>query len=224
MTGGPFFPIFDRLPPDLPIFPLTGVLLLPRGLLPLNIFEPRYLAMVDAALATDRLIGMVQPVTPGGPGVEGAVAAPPVYRTGCAGRVTSFDETDDGRYLITLTGVCRFHLGRESLAEGGYRMVEAGWSDFAADFDADELTVDRERLAAALNAFFKHHGISADWAAIGEAPDERLITSLAMICPFEPSEKQALLEAPTLADRAEMMVSLVEMAVLSRDGDHPARH
>ncbi len=221
MTG-PFTTEFDELPPSLPIFPLNGVLLLPRGVLPLNIFEPRYLSMVDAALSGHRLIGMVQPTdAESGHSPQGQ---PPIYRTACSGRITSFDETEDGRYLITLTGVCRFHITGETLANGGYRVADADWSAFAGDYGDCPVDLDRKRLAAALGAYFHQHEISADWEAIDETPDERLITSLSMICPFGPTEKQALLEAPTLAERAEMMMSLVEMAVHSPNGDTPARH
>lgn len=220
--SGPFTINFNELPDSLPIFPLSGVLLLPRGSLPLNIFEPRFLSMVDAALAADRLIGMVQPIdAAGGHSPQGE---PPVYRTGCAGRITSFDETDDGRYLITLTGLCRFHITGETLTNGGFRRAEIDWSPFAGDYDQPPVSLDRDRLAEALDAYFHQHEISADWEAIEETPDERLITSLSMICPFDPTEKQALLEAPTLEDRAEMMISLVEMAIHAPGGDAPARH
>lgn len=218
----PFTTPFDELPSSLPVFPLNGVLLLPRGVLPLNIFEPRYLAMVDAALAGSRLIGMVQPTdADAGHSPQGE---PAIYRIGCAGRITSFDETDDGRYLIALTGVCRFRVTGESLSNRGYRIAEADWSAFAGDYDEAPVALDRERLTTALGAYFRQHEISADWEAIDETPDERLVTSLSMICPFAPTEKQALLEAPTLAERAEMMMSLVEMAVHSPNGDTPARH
>ncbi|NNG03829.1 MAG: peptidase S16 [Inquilinus sp.] len=223
MSFGPFIPAFEQLPGSLPVFPLTGVLLLPRGHLPLNIFEPRYIAMIDAALATDRLVGMVQPCDP--EGGESPAGQPALYRTACAGRITSFDETEDGRYLITLTGICRFHILGDTLANAGYRRAEADWSAFADDYREQPLRFDRQRLTTALDAFFRQHGISADWDALEETPDERLVTSLSMICPFEPTEKQALLEAPTLAARAEMMVSLVEMAVFScDDGQKRARH
>ncbi|MEO3435381.1 LON peptidase substrate-binding domain-containing protein [Inquilinus sp. CAU 1745] len=215
MSQSPFFPTFDRLSPSIPIFPLAGVLLLPRGLLPLNIFEPRYIAMVDDALSSDRMIGMVQPTTP-----DSGAAAPEIYPLGCAGRITSFDETDDGRYLITLTGICRFHAGAELATTRGYRRVESDWSAFRDDMKGCDMEgggcgLDRARLDAALGVYFRRHGISANWEAIKDTPDERLVTSLAMICPFDPPEKQALLEAPTPADRAELVVSLIEMAVLT---------
>lgn len=209
------------LPAILPIFPLTGVLLLPRGRLPLNIFEPRYLAMTRHALASDRLIGMVQPSDPGASGGN-----PPVYPTGCAGRITSFSETEDGRFLITLTGTCRFRIREELPLLEGYRRVVPEWREFVHDLDSEEEPgFDRERLMRGLKAYFVQHKISADWEAIGSVPGERLITSVAMICPFEPSEKQALLEAPDLGERARLLMAIVEMAVLNRPSDGTgARH
>ena len=209
------------LPSILPIFPLTGVLLLPRGRLPLNIFEPRYLAMTRDALAGERLIGMVQPSDP-----QAAGDNPPVYPTGCAGRITSFSETDDGRFLITLTGISRFHIREELPLLEGYRRVVPEWRDFAGDLAGDdEPSFDRERLLRGLRAYFQHHRIEADWDAITSVPGERLVTSIAMICPFEPSEKQALLEAPDLGERAQLLTAIVEMAALNPPHDGPgARH
>jgi Lon protease-like protein len=221
MAGTSFTPSYAELPTTLPIFPLTGVLLLPRGKLPLNIFEPRYLNMTRDALAGARLIGMVQPSAE-----EPGNDAPPVYGTGCAGRITSFNETEDGRFLITLTGVCRFDIQEEVETTRGYRRVVPGWTRFKSDLaEAGEAAVDRPRLLNGLQAFFKLHSITADWEAITSTPDERLVTSLAMICPFAPSEKQALLEATDLTERSRVMTALIEMAVLRRpaDGD-AARH
>jgi uncharacterized protein len=212
----------DQLPETLPIFPLPGVLLLPRGKLPLRIFEPRYLAMTNDAIAGERLIGMIQPTDP----AASLAGAPAVYRTGCAGRITAFSETDDGHSLITLTGVARFDVGDELPPRQGYRRVRAEWSRYAADLEEDDSALpDRDRLLTMLKSYFKLHGLSADWDAIRQTPDERLVTSLAMICPFEPSEKQALLEAPNLAERARLMTAIIEMAVLNgpKDGDG-ARH
>lgn len=204
----------------IPIFPLSGVLLLPRGLLPLNIFEPRYINLVDDALSSDRLIGMVQPRDE-----RAAGPAPRVYPTGCAGRISSFDETDDGRYLITLTGVCRFRLDSELPIERGYRRVRADWHPFAGDLlEETDPGLDRERLLAKLGEYLDRHGMAANWEAIKQASDERLVTSLAMICPFEACEKQALLEAGTLAERAALLTTLIEMAVLAREADDGARH
>jgi Lon protease-like protein len=221
MSPNPFDPTFDQLPEILPIFPLTGVLLLPRGKLPLNVFEPRYLAMTEDALAGNRMIGIIQPSDP-----LSRASVPPVYPIGCAGRITSFSETDDGRYLITLTGVCRFETVRELPIVRGYRRVDVSWERFAADLEeSGPALFDRARLVEGLKTYFKIQGISANWDAIDSTPDERLVTSLAMICPFEPSEKQALLECGSLSERANMMVAIIEMSVLDkRGGDTMARH
>jgi Lon protease-like protein len=209
------------LPITLPIFPLPGVLLLPHGRLPLRIFEPRYLAMTRDALAGERLIGMVQPNDP-----VVSDANPPVYPIGCAGRITSFTETDDGLFLITLTGISRFRIREELPLLEGYRRVVPEWTDFARDLEADENSgFDRDRLIRGLKGFFQHHQISADWDAIASTPVDRLVTSIAMMCPFDPSEKQALLEASDLDDRARLLTAIVEMAVLNRSSDGAAaRH
>jgi uncharacterized protein len=206
----------------LPIFPLAGVLLLPRGRLPLNIFEPRYLAMTRDALAGDRLIGMVQPSDPNQP----LSGNPPVYPTGCAGRITSFSETDDGRFLITLTGLCRFRIREELPLLSGYRRVVPQWEPFANDLrNPREPKFDRERLMRGLRAYFDKHQIKAEWDALGSVPAERLVTSIAMVCPFEPSEQQALLEAGDLEERAKLLTAIVEMAVMESPGDGPSiRH
>ena len=206
-----------RLPPQLPVFPLTGVLLLPRGRLPLNIFEKRYLAMFDDALAGDRLIGMIQPSDP-----APSDANPALFRVGCAGRITSFSESGDGRYLVALDGVSRFRITEELPLQRGYRRVLADWSSFTMDLTEEELALDRHRLIELLQAYFRQQQLSANWDAIGQAPDERLLTSLAMICPFQPSEKQALLEAGCLSDRARLMMGLLEIAIAGHGEDgHP---
>jgi Lon protease-like protein len=195
-----------QLPASLPVFPLSGVLLLPRGRLPLNVFEPRYLAMIDDALAGDRLIGMIQPAVEGAEGE----ANPALHRVGCVGRITSFAE-DGRRYLITLTGVCRFAVVSELATMRGYRRVVPDWSDFAGDYiSAHGSLPDRPRLVAGLKGYFKRHDLAADWTAIEKADDERLVTSLAMICPFPAVDKQVLLEAPSLAVRAQLLTGLVE--------------
>ena len=212
-----FNPAFRDLPAVLPIFPLSGVLLLPRGRLPLNIFEPRYLAMIDDALKGDRMIGMLQPRGPG--------ETPPVFDTGCAGRIVSYDETEDGRYLIVLAGLCRFTVADEFPVERGYRRVQANWSRFRGDLDEEDCPdLDRSRLVSLLQVYFQRQGLSANWEAIEGTPDERLLTSLAMICPFEPPEKQALLEAPDLAERAEIMIKILAMAVADDPDSDRSRH
>lgn len=208
MSQNPFDLPHDQLPETIPVFPLTGVLLLPRGKLPLNIFEPRYLNMVQDALASNRLIGMIQP-RDGGMGNH-----PPLYDIGCVGRITSFSETDDGRFLITLTGISRFRIAGEVPTTRGYRRIIADWSAFATDLDEDApCDLDRTSLDGTLRAYFKQQGISANWDSIAQAPLDRLITSLAMICPFDAPEKQALLESPDLNARAKLLLALVEMAV-----------
>jgi len=201
------------LPDTLPIFPLTGVLLLPRGRLPLNIFEPRYLAMTRDALGGERLIGMVQPSDPQDDNRGGGGPNPPVYPVGCAGRVTQFSETDDGRYLLTLTGVSRFRIREELPLLDGYRRVVPDWQPFAHDRERPgKPEFDRERLIRGLRSYFVQRQIQADFEAIEKAPGEYLVTSLAMACPFAPSEKQALLEAVDPDERARLLTTLVEMA------------
>jgi Lon protease-like protein len=211
-AGGP-------LPAVLPIFPLTGVLLLPRGRLPLNVFEPRYLAMIRDALGGDRLIGMVQPCEPQddnrGPRGPATPVNPPVYPVGCAGRITQFAENDDGRFMITLTGISRFRIKDELPLLSGYRRVVPDWQQFADDREmpaAPEL--DRARLIRGLQSFFTQRHLSVDWSAVEKAPSEHLVTSLAMACPFAPSEKQALLEAADPDARAQLLTTLVEMAAI----------
>ena len=213
-----FDPTVDDLPGDLPIFPLTGVLLLPRAQLPLNIFEPRYLNMVSDALGDGRMIGMIQPKVPGDEAEN-----PDVYPIGCAGRITQFEETEDGRFIITLRGIARFRTTEELPIRDGYRRVEADWTAYHGDVGEPEGEVDRTRLFVSLKPYFQAREIDANWDAIHDTPSERLINSLAMICPFEPLEKQALLEAATLADRLEVLTSLVEMAVLETTHEDAGR-
>jgi len=208
MTRGAFRPDFDDLPRVVPIFPLPGVLLLPGGRLPLNIFEPRYLAMVRDALSGERTIGMIQPCAE-----APDVGAARVYETGCAGRITAFSETDDGRYLITLTGAIRFDVERELPPIEGYRRVVADYGRFRGDLEEEASEIDRERFLETLGCYFEANGIEGDWKAIEEAGDAALVTSMAMICPFAAPEKQALLEAMSLPERARTMTAIMEMAV-----------
>jgi Lon protease-like protein len=209
----PFHPRLADLPPQIAVFPLTGALLLPQGRLPLNIFEPRYLAMTLDSLAAGRMFGMVQPDAK----APKQQAGPGLYRIGCLGRLSSFSETDDGRLLITLTGVTRFRIAEElPLAAGGYRRVRADYADFAADLMVDEAEeapagVDRAELLSALRPYFRARGIEANWEAVEQTADAMLVTTLSMVCPFEAPEKQALLEAPDAAERARMLVALMRM-------------
>ena len=211
-----FDPGFEDLGDTIPIFPLPGVLLLPGGFLPLNIFEPRYLNMTSDALGGDRMIGMIQPRP-----CENVVGDHPVYNTGCAGRIVSFEETEDGRYLITLKGVARFNIKQELAPKNGCRLVEPDWSPYSHDLDDNNSDIpDREGFLKSLKKYFAINKIDANWDAIEEAPCERLITSVAMICPFEPPEKQALLEAITVPERIKVLSTLVSMAVMSVGGEN----
>ena len=205
-----FHPAFEDLPPEIAVFPLAGALLLPRGRLPLNIFEKRYLAMTLDSLAAGRMFGMIQP-RPGAPAGE---TGPGLFRAGCLGRLSSFAETEDGRILITLTGVCRFHVAEELPVRRGYRRVRADYAPFRADLDLSPERpsgLDRAALVEALRPFFRLRGIEANWDAMEQTSDSMLVLTLAMVCPFDPLEKQALLEAETLEERASMLVALLQM-------------
>lgn len=198
-----------ELPEKIPLFPLPGALLLPRARLPLQIFEPRYLAMMEDTLKTpERLIGMIQPrPRPAGGHTLAAI--------GCAGRVTAFSETEDGRYLITLTGISRFRLLREISGFAPYLSGEVRWDDFTRDRGAAEHdpAFARDDFLDLLRRYFSEQQLSTDWDSLSEAEDELMINSLAMLCPFEPEDKQALLEAPSLQTRRETLVTLMEFAL-----------
>lgn len=206
-----FAPKFEDLPDTLPIFPLGGVLLLPRGNLPLNIFEPRYVAMVDDAIRSHRMIGILQPRDDG-----------TLYDVGCAGRIVSYNETPDGRYEIVLDGICRFKMERELPQERGYRSAVASWTNYNEDMKPMAcLDMDRTKLTSLLKNYFQQHDLTCSWSAVEGAGDEKLITTLAMICPFEPHEKQALLEASCCKQRAQLFMTLLEMAA---SGDCSCKH
>ncbi len=209
------------LPPVLPVFPLPGALLLPRGTMPLNIFEPRYLAMVDDALADrHRLIGMIQP-DPARPGPQDK---PNLFKVGCAGRITQLAETGDARYLIELTGVARFRIVAEESVLTPYRQCRVDYTPFVDDFIArkGEDEVDRKALLGALSAFLKANKLKADWDGIEQAPNEALVNALAMMSPYGAAEKQALLEAPDLKTRAEILVAVTEIELAkSGTGETP---
>jgi len=206
-VGGNYYSL-DDLPQTLDVFPLTGVVLLPRGQLPLNIFEPRYLALVDAALSGTRLIGMIQPTQH-----EDKVLKPALSAIGCAGRVTSYRESDDGRYLITLTGVCRFRVAEELATSAPFRQVKADFAPFLGDLvPVGENDFPRDRLLAALKDYLSRRDMKADWRSVMGAAPETLVNALAMLCPFEPAEKQALLEAPGWLERVDTLIALLEMA------------
>lgn len=207
MEQNPYAPDFTSLPDTLPVFPLAGVLLLPTGNLPLNIFEKRYLKMIDDAMAGNRLIGMVQ--------LKGEDFS--IYDVGCVGKITEFKETDDGRYVITLTGICRFKIDQELDATTPYRQVKANWAGYKDDLTPSTcLGLNREKLNNLLQAYFSSQEMNCDWGAVEKAPDGRLITCLSMVCPFDSKEKQALLEAPNCKARAETFMTMLEMAVKQR--------
>jgi Lon protease-like protein len=205
------------LPQVIPVFPLDGALLLPRTELPLQIFEPRYLNMVDDAMAGDRVIGMVQ-TRPGGDRVR-----PNLAQVGCAGRITSFAETPDGRYLITLTGVCRFETGEELGVRTPYRQVRVDYTPFETDFAdaAIALGADRRKFATALKRYLNHRDLDLDWETANAAPLEALVNSLAVGLPFDPAEKQALLEARSFGDRFDVLLALLEIDAAEDDDDEP---
>jgi uncharacterized protein len=205
------------LPDVIPVFPLPGALLLPRGQMPLNIFEPRYLAMVDEALRTNRIIGMIQPDAEGG----GTPAVPKLFSVGCAGRLTQFAESGDGRYLITLTGIARFRVEEEPATTLPYRLCRVTFEPFAADFQAraGEDEVDRPAVLKALKDFVQATDMKLDWKGVEQAPNEALVNALSMMSPYGPREKQALLEAPDLKTRAEVLVAITEIELArARDG------
>lgn len=209
------------LPEILPIFPLPGALLLPRGQMPLNIFEPRYLAMVDAALAGGRVIGMIQP----DPAGIDRIGLPQLYTVGCAGRLTQFAETGDGRYLIQLTGVSRFRLIGEEAAGTPFRLARVDFSRFENDLrpGLGEEGVDRPALLAALRSYSDANRIPIDWGSIEQAPNEALVNALSMMSPYGVREKQALLEAEDLRARAAMLIAITEMELARKEGDEEPR-
>ncbi|MEQ7156039.1 LON peptidase substrate-binding domain-containing protein [Brevundimonas aurifodinae] len=203
------------LPQVIPVFPLPGAILLPRGQLPLNIFEPRYLNMIDDAMAGDRMLGMIQPV--GGPR-----RLPSLSAVGCAGRITSFAETSDGRYLVTLTGVARFRVAAELPTQTPYRQIRAAFAPFETDLASPTggEDFDRESFLFALRQYLERRQLEIDWETAEAAPQEALVNSLSMALPFEPAEKQALLESPTLDDRVEVLTALMRIdAAETGDGD-----
>jgi Lon protease-like protein len=201
----------EDLPKSLCVFPLTGILLLPRGQLPLNVFEPRYLALVDEVMSSTRVIGMIQPAQH-----EDEALKPALTSVGCVGRVTSYREAEDGRYLITLSGICRFRVAEELNVTTPYRQVRADYAPFLGDLiSGDETNFPRERVLQALRDYLSKRDLKADWRSVMTAPAETLINALAMLCPFEPAEKQALLEAPGWLERVDTLVALLEMASIA---------
>jgi Lon protease-like protein len=203
------------LPGVIPVFPLPGALLLPRGQMPLNIFEPRYLAMIDDALRDGhRLIGMIQPDT-----AHSGANKPQLYKIGCVGRITQLAESGDGRYLLELTGVARFRIEDELTANTAYRQCRVTYAPFADDFipRKGEEEVDRKALLHALKDFMQANDLKADWEDIDKAPNEALVNALSMMSPYGPPEKQALLEAPDLKTRAELLVAITEIELAKKN-------
>ncbi len=204
------------MPGTIPVFPLPGALLLPRARLPLHIFEPRYLAMLDDCLKTEtRLIGMVQPNQVPGREEDG------LHRIGCSGRVTQFSETEDGRYMITLSGMSRFRITGEVEGFTPYRRCEVNWDGFERDLQGSETDpgFDRAKFMDLLDRFFSSKELSADWSTLEQADDELLLNSLSMLLEFNPEDKQALLEAPSLSTRRETLVTLIEYAMRGGEED-----
>jgi Lon protease-like protein len=213
----------EALPDEIPVFPLAGALLLPRGQMPLNIFEPRYLAMIDDALKSgQRLIGMIQP-DPTHPGPD--QDKPHLFHVGCVGKITQFAESGDGRYLIQLTGVARFRIEAELAVTTLYRRCKVTYQPFVGDFTArkGEDEVDRKALLRTLSEFLKANNLKADWQGIENAPNEALVNALAMMSPYDTAEKQALLEAPDLKTRAEILIAVteIELAKSKTSGETP---
>jgi len=210
-----FHPRVEDLPGEFPVFPLPGAVVLPRGKLPLRIFEPRYLAMTEDALGQRRMFGMIQP----DPTVAETPTGPALFRVGCLGRLSSFSETDEGHYLVTLTGLIRFAIIAETAMRRGYRRVQGNFTPYLADLNLEPqpIATPREALLSALRGYFTHRDIDANWDAIKRLADDILVVTLAMVCPFEPAEKQALLEAPTDAERAAALLTLLQMGALAPD-------
>jgi len=213
-----FSPSLGDLPREIPVFPLSGALLLPHGRLPLNVFEPRYKAMVEDALASGRMFGMIQP----DPTLPATPNGPALYRVGCLGRLSSFSETEDNRMLISITGLVRFEVTAEVEGRRGYRRVASNFTQFVDDLQEDPASApQRKAIVAALRAYFVTRGFDANWEAIDRMDDSELVVTLCMVCPFEPSEKQALLEASNPASRAGTLLALLQMGAHDLlEGDH----
>jgi hypothetical protein len=208
------------VPQRIPVFPLCRAILLPRATLPLHIFEPRYLQMIEDVMSTSRVLGMVQPAS-GEEEESPASRTAPLRKVGCAGRITSYEELDDGRLLLALSGIARFELVEEVELAKPYRICTVGYERFLSDFEAGagETDVDRDHLLQVLKAYLETRNLKADWAAIGKASTEALVNSLALASPYGPEEKQALLEAADLKARAEMLVALAEMEMAAGNRD-----
>ncbi|PDQ19468.1 ATP-dependent protease [Mesorhizobium sanjuanii] len=215
-AGNAHYRLGSDLPSTIPIFPLEGALLLPGGRMPLNIFEPRYLQMVDEAIAGPRLIGMIQPSLDGALRPHGE---PELCNVGCAGRIIAFSESGDGRYLISLQGVCRFRIVQELSVKTPFRQCR--FAPFLTDLDEDqaEAGIDRPALLRAFRAYLQANDLEADWESVSRAENAMLVNALSMMAPYGPAEKQALLEAPDLKTRAETLIAITEMALARENED-----
>jgi Lon protease-like protein len=219
MNRSPFIPQFSALPSEIPVFPLPGAVVLPGVQLPLNIFEPRYLNMVEDALAADHMIGMVQPFS----GEDGE--SPRLHRIGCAGRITSYSETTDGRIILVLTGVCRFEVAEEQALHRGYRRVRPDWERFNIDYHPEEQVLgDRESFVKSLRAFTSLRGVEIPWDDVKTMDDCDLVNLLCTHLPLSPDDKQALVESIGLGDRAELMQGLMDMSSSSSMEGMEMRH
>lgn len=206
------YQFIEELPPTLPVFPLTGVILFPRAQLPLNVFEPRYLQMVDDAMKGERLIGLCQPVD------IGTIGAAPLQQIGTVGRITHLSETGDGRYSVILTGVIRMRIANELPLRKLYREFEMDYKPFADDLiERSEAAFDRKELLSALQTFAAANKMKIDWSGVDHAPDENLVNAIAMMSPLGPNSKQALLEAKTIGERSAMLVALTEFEAMKAD-------
>ncbi len=220
MPYSPFFPQFSDLPNALPIFPLEGAVVMPNADLPLNIFEPRYLNLVNDVLTSHRMFGMVQP----DPSRGGSPT--PVYRTGCAGRITSYQETLDGRIVLSLTGVCRFDIQEELPTTRGYRIVIPDWQRFAADMESADVDdgIGIQPYLDTLRRYFLRNNLDTDWDALEQLSQEQLVHGLLPLLPLAPAEKQVILEAVGLTEQANALVSALEFSLQEEGGPGPARH
>ncbi len=211
----PFQPALGEIDPVIPVFPLPGAMLLPHGRMPLNIFEPRYLALIEGALGAGRMFGMIQPDSLKPSSAHGAAT----FKVGCLGRITSFAETEDGRIVLSLLGVIRFSVIEEVEQQRGYRRMRVDYAPYIEDLDPPpaDIGLPRKALLAALRSYFGRQGVDADWEAIGDMDDPTLLTALCMMCPFAPSEKQALLEADKPAQRTQILQALLEFGMHGND-------
>ncbi|MCG6984570.1 MAG: LON peptidase substrate-binding domain-containing protein [Thiocapsa sp.] len=220
MTRNPFFPKFAELPAEIPIFPLAGAVVMPGVQLPLNVFEPRYLSMVFDALASDHLIGMIQPTSE-----TMTEDVPEIHRVGCAGRVTSYSETSDGRIVLVLTGVCRFQVVKEISQRRGYRRVSVDWEPFAADYrESDSVIADRKGFLTSLKAYCALRGVEVPWDDVEQMADTDLTNLLCAHLPLSPEDKQALIETLPTVDRAALMRGLLDMAAAASMETAEHRH